>query len=119
MTKQDFELIKDDLQTLKLSEAVFDQLENGKEVTIRYGKRENISLGKLLFESTEKARMAVVDVWLLYAAPLTNVSPEALINDGFNSIEEAVEGLKEYYPDITEDSIVTVVVFNGDKIDFI
>ena len=95
-----------------LAEGVMDNLEFGnKLVTIRSGRRD-IQLGELLFESVELGREAVVVVTKVLYCALKDVDPDYYFKDGFHSTEEMLEGMKNFYPDMTLDSEVTVVEFN-------
>lgn len=99
------------MQKLNMAEDVFDKLEKGKNVTIRKGNR-NITIGDLLFESVEKKRQEIVDVYMVYKAKLKNVMPDDIDNDGFKDQNDMIEKIKRFYPDINEESDLTIIRFN-------
>ncbi|PKR81922.1 hypothetical protein CW751_00880 [Brumimicrobium salinarum] len=99
------------MQKLTLYEDVFDALENGKLTTIRKGRRD-ITLGKLLFESTVEGRQKIVDVVTVYYSRLENVNIEDLENDGFKDHHDMWKKMQRFYPDITLEDEVTVIRFN-------
>jgi hypothetical protein len=95
-----------------LAEGVFDNLEYGdKLVTIRKGRRD-IILGDLLFESVDIAREAVVEVRKVIYCRLGEVPATYYLKDGFTSAEDMLEGMRNFYPDVTMDSEVTVIEFS-------
>lgn len=95
---------------LLLAENVFDQLDGGKNVTIRKGRRD-IMRGGLIFESVDKGRERLVEVGLVYYAPLRNVLLEDYVNDGFKDKTDMLTGLRKFYPDINMETEMTVVRF--------
>lgn len=98
------------LQTLKLAEDVFDQLEYGKSVTIRKGKRD-IDLDLLKFESEETKREQIVMVRFVMYAKLKNIPLEDVWLDGFENYEDMIENMKRFYPDINMETVCTVIQF--------
>jgi hypothetical protein len=98
------------MQSLLLAEHVYDQLETGKRVTIRKGRRD-IFLGPLAFASTNNNRTQIVEVDMVYYCKLKLVLPSDYINDGFNDIDHMFQEMKKFYPDISMDSEVSVVRF--------
>ena len=98
-------------QKLLMTEGVFDALTDGKRVTIRKGRR-NIQLGDIIFESTEIKRIQKADIIYVMYSLLKNIPIDAIENDGFNSVEEMLDGMKGFYPDITLDSECTIVYFD-------
>ena len=94
-----------------LAEGVMDSLQNWeKTVTIRKGRRD-IVLGDLLFESVDEGRQEVVDVRKVIYCRLGEVPPSFYKRDGFNDSGEMIEVMREFYPDITSDSEVTIIDF--------
>lgn len=99
------------MQKLELAEDVFDKLKQGKGVTIRKGHRD-ITIGDLIFESVEKKRHETVDVYMVYKAKLKYVLPEDIQKDGFKDQNDMIEKIKRFYPDISEESDLTIIRFN-------
>lgn len=98
------------MQTLKLANHVFDQLDKGKRVTIRYGYR-TVSLGALKFESYDD-REETVDVVKVLHCHFNNIPPEYVINEGTMSSDELLGMMREFYPSIEYYSEVTCIEFN-------
>jgi len=98
------------MQKLLLAEDIFDALEDGKETTIRQGRRD-ISLGELLFVSVEEEREEIVDVIMVSYCQLQNVALTDLQNDGFVDHADMLVQMKRFYPEIEEGSEVTVINF--------
>lgn len=98
------------MQKLLLAEDVFDQLSEGKMVTIRRGYRD-IKPGKLIFESVDKNRVKYVEVVMVTYCKVSDISMEDVKNDGFSSHEDLCEKMKRFYLDIQMKSGVTIVKF--------
>ena len=105
------------MQTLLLADDLFPDLINGKKnITIRNGRRE-ISTGDLRFTTVSGNEVCgqgecIVDVWKVQYKPLGAVTKQEARQDGAKDIEELVEDMKRFYPDITKETIVTVIHFN-------
>jgi len=95
---------------IKLAEEVFDRLPN-KKTTIRKG-RKDYQLGHAWFVSTEKGRRASINILRVEHMKLGNIYESDLKDDGFKNWDEAFEGLKKYYSDLTWDDELTVVKFS-------
>lgn len=94
-----------------LAEEVFDNLQYGdKLVTIRKGRRD-IILDDLLFECVDGTRKDIVEVRKVIHCRLAEVPEEYYRKDGFESLLDMLEGMRDFYPDISFDSEVTVVEF--------
>jgi len=98
-------------QKLMCADGVFKALDYGKEVTIRKGRR-NILLGNLIFENIDTNEQAHVWVNNVMYCRLKDVPLELLEYDGFSDVENALECMKDFYPDMTYETEVTVVKFN-------
>lgn len=86
-----------------------DNVLQGKQtVTIRYGYREYtegpVLIGCHHLSWAMLAKITKVEYFKLKDVPLSDLN-----GDGYSSSSEAVEDLSRWYPDITEDSLVTVV----------
>lgn len=99
-----------DTQKLMLAEDIFDQLHNGKEVTIRKGRRD-IALGEIGFESTQWARQARGEVVQVTYLRLSGVSEEDCKRDGFENWLELMKTMQRFYPDIKASDEVTIIQF--------
>ena len=98
------------IQTLMMAEGVFDRLEEGKMCTIRNGIRD-IKKDLLFLESVEEHRKQLVNVVGVIHCQLQNVPQEYIHNDGFVDKEDMLNQMRNFYPDIQYESIVTVVEF--------
>ena len=99
------------MQNLVLAEDLFDRLESGdKLVTIRKGRRD-IKLGELLFKSLKKDREQEVEVLMVIYSKAQNVPDEILNEDGFANVDDMIEQMQRFYPDLDEDTEVTSIVF--------
>jgi len=99
------------MQELLLAPKIFDELERGvKKVTIRKGRRD-IKLGTLLFKETGGLREKSVEVWSVTYTYLDSVSHQDCKADGFKNYRELEKVMKEFYPDISHSTEVTVIRF--------
>ena len=96
--------------TLMLADDVYNQLFEGKRVTIRKGRR-NISIGGLFFEAVDSHRIEYVEVFMVYHCKLKDVDPADIQRDGFDNLEHMVKEMKRFYPDIDKETEVTVIKF--------
>lgn len=78
-------------------------LSGEKEVTIRYGKRE--------FEEEITIEGNPARVLETMQCKLIDTPLHVLDEDGFNTFREVIDGMKQFYPDITPESDVTIVKF--------
>ena len=97
-------------QKLMCAPGVFESLDHGKEVTIRKGIRD-IQLGKLIFENTDTHEQAYVWIDYVIYCILELVPEEMYVLNGFKDYDDMLIQMKEFYPDITGKTEVTVVVF--------
>lgn len=97
-------------QKLICAEGVYDALEYGKTITIRKGRRD-IQLGSLILESLEAKRQTEVQVNYVMYCKLEDVPDEMLEMDGFIDHANMLECMKNFYPEITYKSEVTVISF--------
>jgi len=98
------------MQQLILAEDIFDQLETGKRTTIRKGRR-SINLDELEFESLTEKRKAVYYARMVYYCKLKDVLESDLINDGFENHADLLDKMKRFYPDLTDETELTVIRF--------
>jgi len=91
--------------TLRLADDLIDGILDGsKRVTLRKGYRdftENITIAGY------PAVVESVKHYTLETCPL-----EVLQDDGFQDVDDAIQGMMRHYPDITGKSPVTVVRFH-------
>lgn len=99
------------ITTLKLADDLFDGLLSGdKQVTIRLGERLIEENAPLTFESVNGTQPDVkVLVDTVVSLPINEVPHFFYEADGFTSTENMVESMKRFYPNITMDSVVTIV----------
>jgi len=86
-----------------------DEVKNGsRKVTIREGHRDHtlgpVLIGCHLLDWAVKAE--IISVTHTY---LGNVSQQDLEDDGYKNVDEAIEDLSQWYPDIGLESPVTVL----------
>jgi hypothetical protein len=105
------------LTSLKLADDLFPGLLAGeKEVTIRLGERHIQEDSSLIFEATDGGYPNVsVLVDTVMVMPLNEVPEYFYQADGFESLDHMVESMQRFYPNITEESIVTIVGFVLDQ----
>ena len=103
------------MQTLILAEDVFDNLNKGKNTTIRNGRRD-IALGPLMFESLHEKRNMIVTVHSVEYCRVIDVRTDDIVNDGFKNHLDMIKGLQRFYPDIKADSEVTVIKFFSEEL---
>ena len=102
---------KDNNTRMALCPVLMEDVVHGlKKITIRDGYRD-IRLGTAFFSTPDGAHEVHILVTKVEHCALDQVSIESLRLDGFHSLAEAVEGMKEYYPEITDTSEVTVIHF--------
>lgn len=100
------------MQTLKLADDLMPLVAEGsKTVTVRKGARD-IKEGDLLLEATDGTTPSlVVQVKKVVVRPLWNIPLWAVHGEGLLGWDDLMEGLKRFYPDVTEDSEVTSIEF--------
>jgi len=99
-------------QKLLLADKFFpDVIEKRKLGTIRKSKRD-INPGWLLLEATDKT-CGSINVYVTHVTytSMEYVTDEDAKLDGFNNVDELMNVLKEFYPDISWYDIVTIVRF--------
>lgn len=100
-------------QELRLSDELFAGLTAfpPKSVTVRTGHRP-IQQAPLVFRGVSNELLTVtVAVDRVIHTRLRHVSPEDVEADGFLDHADMLQQMRRFYPDITEDSPVTVVRF--------
>lgn len=102
------------MEFIKLSEVEFDKLPE-KRVTIRKG-RKNYPIGHACFISAELGRIAEIKIIRIEYVKLGNIYEIDIKDDGFKDWNDAFNGLKQYYPDLSWDDELTVVKFVTVKI---
>lgn len=98
------------MQSLKLSPKEFKNLRLTKTATIRKG-RKDIKLGFLQFYNIQSGAVELVNIVSVQYCKLKYVSNEDLLCDGMIDTNHAVMKLVDFYPNITPDSEVTVIIF--------
>ena len=95
---------------LTCTENEFNDIEDGKTVTIRKGYRP-IRLEELRFESLEEKRIMTVKVVHVIHAIVQDIPMEYVKNDGFIDKHDLVNQLKVFYPNIDETTEVTIISY--------
>ena len=100
------------LQTLKLADDLFAQLDDrGKRVSIRLG-RKSLALGPLaLVGATNTALRRIVQVVEVRYARLCDLRPRDLEGYPVREVGELAQSLRRHYPDIEDTSPITYVRF--------
>jgi hypothetical protein len=97
------------MQQLALVNDLFAAFEDGgKRCTIRKGRRD-IALGPLEFVSPDGTLKQIVNVTRVIYTRADGLEDHELWDDGFDSLPDMLEGMKRYYPDITEDTEITLI----------
>jgi hypothetical protein len=100
------------MQTLALANELIPSVKSGDKIcTIREGTRD-IALGNLLFEAVgtdETVEVSVRSVIHKTLGELTDVEAQM---DCVDTAEEMADVLRNFYPDINDDSEITIVIFH-------
>ena len=102
------------MQNLKLADDLFPDVGSGKKhVTIRAGRRD-IWPGVLRFETTsgnpvDGINYYNVDVCRVTVALVRDLKKADAQLDGFKNVDALLVGLQRFYPDMTNDSLVTII----------
>lgn len=100
------------MQELKLADELFFRIFDGtKSSTIRKGKRD-IDKGFLAFTSTGQKHFGiVVNVTGSISKKLNELSQNELVSEGYSSLNELKQSLEQYYSDIDDNTLVTIIKF--------
>ena len=98
------------IQSLTCVEFEFNDIVDGKRVTIRKGYRE-IYLGDLRFICKKTNRSLTVDVMHVIHSKVEDVPSSYIKNDGFIDKCDMIVQLSKYYPDINEKTEVTIISY--------
>lgn len=101
------------MQDLKLANDLFIHLFDGtKRSTVRKGRR-GIVPGSLALEAADGGGWGVVvNVTEVRHKKLSELTDEEAQSDNAASAKELAEAMKRFYPDITPDSDITIILFN-------
>jgi hypothetical protein len=98
--------------TMKLVSDLWTELMSGaKQCTIRAGRRD-VPLGPMRFEETNGTRAACVNVTDVRHKLLRELTDEEARVDGAKDAPEMKNALRQFYPDLTEDSEITLVFWD-------
>ena len=104
-------------QSLKLHPDFFGSIRPGElGADIRYGKRD-IKVGPLTFEATDGSKKQTVRVCNVYTTPVYMLDKHILDMRGQNDYQEVIDGLIGFYPDMTYQSEVTVILYDVERDD--
>lgn len=79
-----------------------------KEITIREGDREYLE-GPVMLCCHIEPWVVMADIVNVSYYRLGEIPMEMLLADGYHSVAEALSDLKQYYPDITVGSKMTII----------
>lgn len=79
-----------------------------KKITIRNGHR-NYTEGPVLLGCHYANWATLANITEVRHLILKQATQEELNDDGYENLEHAIEGLKQFYPDIDENSPITIV----------
>ena len=97
------------LQGLLISEELAEKIENDeKKITIRAGQRD-YEIGAVLIGCPTVPWSSVKRITNVRHTILKEITPEEYKLDGFNSFDEMISGLSEFYSDLTPDSEMTII----------
>lgn len=100
------------MQELKLADDLFVSLfEGSKRATVRAGKRE-IAKGSLAFEAASGGWGVIVNVTDVRHKKLSQLTEQEAAAEGAESAAHLANALKRFYPNLTPDSDITVVLFD-------
>lgn len=106
--------VKPPLVALLMADCFLEQIfSETKKITIREGMRDYKAGQKVVLckcgneEDVGWARMATITEVSMCA--LRDVDIEDLNDDGMKDLDDAVQCLRDFYPDITEESLVTII----------
>ena len=99
---------------IKLANSLFSFVRSGeKQITIRKGLR-NYTLGYARIEPTDNNGEwdpEIVFISSLSCKAVNQVTEEEARDDGFRNWCDLLEGLRTYYPGLTETDMVTIIRF--------
>ncbi len=103
------------MQQLKLATDLFDDLVTGRKyMTIRKGRRD-IQLGELEFESVGEVGGGLKKVVRVHRVAYTLVGglcDREAKEDGFQSVHDLILGMQRFYPDLDENTEITLVYWS-------
>lgn len=100
------------MQTMKLADDLFEKIEDhSKGVTIRSGWR-NVDAGPLTFEAVNgTVKDVTVNVNGLSWLRFREITDELAWRDGCENAQELKDLMRRFYPDMHDDSPITVIHF--------
>jgi hypothetical protein len=98
------------LQELQLADDLMPDLESGeKTATVRAGARAIVP-GRLDFVAVESKKRVTVEVREVRIKRAYGLTDAEAMRDGADSAEELLEGMKRFYPHLTQRDVITVVL---------
>ena len=85
-------------------------LNNYKKTTIRLGKRD-YCIGSVLFDFTEINNTIIKEIIYIKHIKFNSITEEMAVEDGYLNKSDLIKSIKEYYPDIKKDSIITYIIW--------
>jgi hypothetical protein len=83
---------------------------NIKTSTVRYGHRD-YPLGEAILETPDEGMGAPININQVTYCRFKDLDDDVAHTDGFKNLGELKEALLEFYPDITDETEVTIVRF--------
>ena len=83
-----------------------------KKITIREGWRD-YQAGPVAIYCIEESLAVEADIFIVIHTTLKDVTKEVYQADGFKTLQGMLRGLRRFYPDITWDSLVTVISWHN------
>lgn len=80
-----------------------------KTISIRNGHRDFKPGDKIIIYADEPDFVVKAIITKVLHVTYGKITPKDYQDDGFNSIADMILGMKDYYPDITEDGPATVI----------
>lgn len=90
-----------------------DTLSGKKRITIREGWRDYTE-GSVLIGCPSLGWAYTATITSVKHTIVEALSPEELLDDGFQTMEDAIACLSQWYPEIGSDSAVTVIRWDGE-----
>jgi hypothetical protein len=104
------------MQTIVFAPQLFEDIKNEKKtVTIRKGIRDYV-VGPAIAEHRDTKETVGIMIERLTFIPFQNISSRQLASDfGTSDVDQCLLAMQEYYPDLTRETVMTVVDFTLDK----
>ncbi len=100
------------MQSIKFAPDLFEKVLKGEKLsTVRLGLRD-YTLGEVLLETPDSKYTIHGEITGLVKTQLSFLTEEDAKREGYKTLDDLLSRLKQIYPDITPDSVITVVEFS-------